>query len=63
MADWTHAICRRCWKRREPERMPMCIVNPEEETCCFCGKKTNDGIYVRESPLRVKRWCRGHDDD
>jgi len=40
----------------------MSLIDPEEETCCFCGKKTVAGIYVRESPLKVKRWCRGHDE-
>jgi hypothetical protein len=60
-SDWNHVICLPCWEKREPNRLPIAITNPHVERCCFCGKLTDSGIYVRESPLKVKRYCRGHD--
>lgn len=48
MTPWTHAICDHCYSIRydvTPVR-----VKPETETCCFCGKDTRSGIYVRQDP-------------
>jgi hypothetical protein len=42
------------------------VTNEPAETCCFCGKKTVAGIYVRENPLGGGLQCnegKDHDDD
>jgi hypothetical protein len=48
--NWTHLICENCWRKREPKREPVRLINAEEEKCCFCGSLTKSGIYVRENP-------------
>ena len=50
---WTHAQCAACWNARNPdkatalERDPAFTVMYGAEMCCFCGKDTNAGIFVR----------------
>jgi hypothetical protein len=45
-----HTICRGCYADKEPGREPVCL-NPEyadeAESCCFCGKLSSEGIYMR----------------
>ena len=50
MSDWTHAICSDCWDKRHPDRPSPRAGRGEWEACCFCGKGTVSGIYVREDP-------------
>jgi hypothetical protein len=52
MSRWTHAICDVCWVKREPGRQPFQIGAGlrEKEKCCFCGKPTWAGIYIRTDP-------------
>lgn len=56
MSRWTHPICLWCWEQREPQRSPTHAGNALER-CCFCGKTTTMGIYVREDPTSVR--CHG----
>lgn len=59
---WTHAMCDACWNaRRSPDYPPVRMVDPETETCCWCGQPTDSGIYVREDP-RFIRFIEGHID-
>lgn len=46
---WTHSICPDCWDERYPNHVPfrITVVHPKEH-CCFCGKDSTAGIYVRE---------------
>ena len=52
---WTQPICRACWYHRNPGRNPVQMTPEwrETEVCCWCGKDTTDGIYVREDPAVV----------
>jgi hypothetical protein len=54
MSRWTHSICERCWLVREGLRPPLRLNLAESETCCFCGKPTQEGIYVREDPNKAQ---------
>jgi len=47
---WTHAICPACWDERAPGRTPVQVRDAEQENCCFCGRITAAGIYVRHDP-------------
>ena len=51
---WTHNICWRCYKKQNPGVEPARVKSTEIETCCFCGKATKAGIYVRSDPKVLK---------
>ena len=57
MSKWTHSICEECWRKREPNRTPTCMIAAVTERCCFCGKEHRSGIYVRENPADME--CNG----
>lgn len=44
---YAHPMCRICWNQRRPNDQPPRTIDPDEDWCCFCGRKTTDGIYVR----------------
>ena len=51
---WTQPICSPCWEARNPGREPIRLKNLlEQETCCWCGNPTQDGIFVRVDPKTV----------
>jgi hypothetical protein len=50
MSEWTHAQCLQCWSSRNPGRQAARLLETETEICCFCGRPTDDGIYVRADP-------------
>ncbi len=45
---WTHSCCVGCWNLRNPDRATEGSRDGPLELCCFCGKVTKSGIYVRE---------------
>jgi hypothetical protein len=48
---WTHNQCDDCWDDAHPEgRVPVRMQDGRQEVCCFCGKPTTAGIYVRHDP-------------
>lgn len=52
MADWTHAVCRKCWPMLDPDGKPT-GNGPEIgvlEQCCWCRQLTASGIYRRHNP-------------
>ena len=57
MAGWTHNICAACWENRSKGGMPVRVVKPDPDTCCFCGKDNQNGIYVRDDPKTAP--CKG----
>lgn len=61
MVSWTHPICDACWTLRnkgyEPGRLKP--EHREELECCFCGKNTKSGIYIREDPKLIDCRCGG----
>lgn len=52
MHKFTHTICEGCWDKKNPGRQALRVSAnyTEAEPCCFCGKQTNAGIFVREDP-------------
>ena len=46
-APFRHVICAACYSEREPGREPIRVRDDAEDTCCFCGARTSDGIYYR----------------
>ena len=61
MSEWTHAICYKCWREREPGREPIRVTEPEDEACCYCGGVASAGIYRRDDPKKMN--CRHEDLD
>lgn len=53
MSAWTHPVCERCFIREtgKPIEHAARIINPDPETCCFCHKRTDDGIFIRAEPM------------
>jgi hypothetical protein len=50
--NWTHGICGDCWNERNLGVEPV-RIKPEfavQERCCYCGKETTSGIYIRADP-------------
>lgn len=46
-------MCEDDWVSRNPRRVPVRMVDPDEEVCAWCGKTTYSGIYVRADPATV----------
>ena len=66
MSKFTHNICYDCWNIRNPDRKAIRVstarMNPDK--CCYCGKDTNSGIYIRDNPDAPDMLCHGiHKDD
>lgn len=57
---WTHRICADCWNSRNPNRQPVVITEDcrQPEICCFCGKETTAGIFVRHDQKELKCNCK-----
>jgi hypothetical protein len=53
MGEWPHPICLDCWDARNPGRVPRRIVEAESEMCCFCGRRTTAGVYLRFDPSEL----------
>ena len=53
MSDWTHAICDDCWDDRRPDTPAPRMTAGEIEHCCYCGRHTASGIYVRDDPASI----------
>jgi hypothetical protein len=54
--SWTQPVCDDDWAERNPDRPNPVRMNPEfteQEQCCYCGKPTKSGIYVRVDPATV----------
>jgi len=49
--DGNHAICAPCWNALNPDRPARStfILGPPE-VCCWCGRDTTHGIYLRADP-------------
>jgi hypothetical protein len=51
VSDWNHPMCEVCWVERNGDRVPLRIAEHREvERCCWCGRDTVNGVYVREYP-------------
>jgi hypothetical protein len=58
MSRWNHSMCEDCWNARNPDRrVPVRARYPQEELCCYCGRKHSSGIYYRDDPKNVA--CKG----
>jgi hypothetical protein len=49
---WNHPQCYPCWfKRWGLTREPVRFRQGEDvKNCCYCGRPTGSGIYIRERP-------------
>ena len=55
MSNLTQPICYDCWQVRNPGRDPVTVNHGgDKDTCCDCGRKSVDGIYIRVDPKTVK---------
>ena len=52
--SWTHPMCEECWDERNSDRSPYAVLDADLEMCCWCGRETQSGIYVREDPERLR---------
>lgn len=50
MAGWTHAVCEACWQYLHPNRRPVRVKDSGRARCCYCGRSTVSGIFVRDDP-------------
>lgn len=59
--SWTHAICGPCWnaKPENATRQTDESGDGPNERCCWCGRFTARGIYLREDPVSLPH-CHGH---
>lgn len=63
MSKWTHAICVEDYENltsnsaQDVDKMK----DPEAEICCFCGRTTISGIYIRRDP-NEPQFCQ-HEED
>lgn len=57
MSAWTHAICVACWNKLRPETPAQDSDVGRLEDCCWCGAKTEAGIYLRGDPKALL--CKG----
>jgi hypothetical protein len=55
---WNHEICPECWNKRNPGSFPHQMIPADAGVCCFCGRVTWSGIYVREDPNSPALMCR-----
>lgn len=55
MSRWTAPCCVDCWNRNNPGRQTEHQTpGPDTfETCAWCGRQTDQGIYVKVDPLTV----------
>lgn len=53
MANWTQPVCDACYIMVLPGPKPHRLVDAQDETCCYCGKVTSSGIYMRVNPAHV----------
>jgi hypothetical protein len=54
--SWTQPCCEDCWVVREGARRPNRVTTEHRFVgvqCCFCGRITHSGIYVRVDPRSV----------
>lgn len=51
--SWRQPICNTCWAARYPGAHAVRVVSADLERCCFCGRDTRSGIYVRVEPGTV----------
>ena len=66
MSQWTHSICERCYRRWFYARsVPAQMVDEHRslESCCFCDRKHESGIYIRHDPKDPALKCGGEHED
>lgn len=52
---WNHDMCWACWGLFKPGQQPVRVEGGKMRKCCFCGAKSNSGIFVRHAPAERKR--------
>lgn len=54
MAQWTHALCIKCWNTEHPDKPASYLYDGPREHCCMCSDPTQAGIYIRRDPATVQ---------
>lgn len=54
MSGWNHCLCHDCWVELRGDRVPVRVTGVPDEGCCRCGKPTNSGIYIRDTPMKFE---------
>lgn len=49
-----HPCCDACWAETHFGNVPSRAVSLTQETCCFCRRLTNSGIFVQADPDELK---------
>lgn len=57
MSEFTHHFCDPCWRVTHGQRIPYRVIDAADDVCCYCGRESSSGIYVREDPSLLP--CRG----
>jgi hypothetical protein len=62
MSKWTHSICVKDFEDLTGKSAESAVrmKDPELEVCCFCGKDTISGIYIRHDPSKLN-YCEHKD--
>lgn len=50
MSNWNHYSCEECYDDIYHGRQPIKLTEDKAKPCCFCGRPTFSGIYVRRDP-------------
>ena len=52
--SWNHAQCYDCWIKENRIGFPVKVRDHKPEKCCFCGRWTIEGIFVRRDPKKMR---------
>lgn len=55
--SWNHSMCYDCWRRERGLDIPVRVKEHDPEICCFCGRWTIEGIFVRKDPAKMTCGC------
>jgi hypothetical protein len=51
--NWNQPVCDLDWLKMHPYKIPVRLMQPEQERCSRCGVMTRSGIYFRAHPDEV----------
>lgn len=52
--SWNQAVCDACWELHYRGGPAVRVKERDVEQCCWCGQRTESGIYVRDDPMQVR---------
>lgn len=48
--SWSQPCCQECWEKMRGDMTPCKVKDPPKETCVYCNRLTDLGIYIRIDP-------------